>query len=269
MQEFGNNYDNLIAKLDGFIRKYYKNRLVRGAIYSVALLLGFYLTVAIMEYFAHFDTGMRTFLFWTFILSNLVIIGRYIVDPILRMNKLGKIISHEQASEIIGKHFTEVQDKLINVLQLKKEADNSQEQSSTSHILLLASIEQKTKELKPIPFSSAIDISQNRRYLKFAILPLGVFVFILFSAPSILRDSTNRLVNHGEYFERVAPFQFEVTSLPLKAVQQEDFEVKVKLTGTEIHQQLLYDAAWCYQWVADVEILIDHCGLECWSNDAE
>jgi hypothetical protein len=233
MQPSASSYNALIAKLDEFIRKYYKNRLVKGVIYSITLSLAFFLTVTVTEYYAHFDTGMRTFLFWTFVLCNLGIIGYYIIDPLLRMNKLGRIISHEQASAIIGRHFTTVQDKLINVLQLRKVAESSQ-QETTSQQLLLASIEQKTKELKPIPFTSAIDLTQNKRYLKFALIPLAVFVFILFSAPSIITDSTNRLVNHSEDFVPVAPFQFVVVNDPLKAVQQEDYEVKVKLTGSEI-----------------------------------
>jgi hypothetical protein len=234
MEQYTSSYDSLIARLDEFIRKFYKNRLIKGVIYSTALLLAFYLTVTLLEYYAHFNTGMRTFLFIAFTLSNLLLIGRYIIDPLLRMNKLGKVISHEQASAIIGTHFSEVKDKLINVLQLKKESESGPPHTGNSQQLLLASIEQKTKELKPVPFTSAIDLSQNRRYLKYALVPLCLFVFILFSAPSMLTDSTSRLMQFNTYFEREAPFQFVVLNKELKAVQQEDFEVKVKLTGTEI-----------------------------------
>jgi hypothetical protein len=167
------------------------------------------------------------------------VIARYVAYPVLKMNKLGKIISHEQASEIIGKHFPEVQDKLLNVLQLKKLSelppDSYRDPNSE---LIVASIEQKTKELKPVPFAAAIDLSQNRRYVKFALIPLSVFIFIIFSAPSVITDSTHRLVNHGEYFEREAPFQFNITSMPLRAVEQEDFTVKVKMTGEEIPENI-------------------------------
>ena len=36
------NYQSLIEKLDGFIRKYYKNQLLRGFIYSIGLVLLFF-----------------------------------------------------------------------------------------------------------------------------------------------------------------------------------------------------------------------------------
>jgi hypothetical protein len=40
----------IVQKLDEFIRKYYKNQLVRGSIYTVGLGLLFYLSAAIIEY---------------------------------------------------------------------------------------------------------------------------------------------------------------------------------------------------------------------------
>lgn len=52
--------------------------------------------------------------------------------------KLGKLISHEEAAKIIGTHFTDVKDKLLNVLQLK-----SQSIGYTDRTLFEASINQK------------------------------------------------------------------------------------------------------------------------------
>ena len=49
-------------KLDEFIRKYYKNQLIRGLIYSVGLVLLFYIGVSTLEYFAEFSTTIRTIL---------------------------------------------------------------------------------------------------------------------------------------------------------------------------------------------------------------
>ncbi|MEW6469070.1 MAG: DUF4175 family protein [Bacteroidota bacterium] len=230
------NYDTLIGKLDEFIRKYYKNQLIRGGIYTVAAVLAFYLAVVLLEYYARFDTGMRTFLFYAFVLTNAFIIGRLVIIPVLKLNRLGKIISHEQASEIIGRHFSQVQDKLLNVLQLKKA---SEMQSGSA--LLTASIDQKIKELRSIPFSSAIDLSQNKRYLKYALPPFCVFIIILFAAPSLITEPTKRIVEHGTFFEEEAPFQFVIRNSELKGVQHEDFELGIKLTGNEIPEKIFIE----------------------------
>lgn len=48
------------------------------------------------------------------------------------------MINHEEAAKIIGTHFTDVKDKLLNVLQLK-----SQSVGFTDRSLIEASINQK------------------------------------------------------------------------------------------------------------------------------
>jgi len=68
------NYAILISKLDEFIRKYYKNRVIRGAIFFTALLAAFFLIITLTEFFARFDTGVRTAIFYSFLGINLFII---------------------------------------------------------------------------------------------------------------------------------------------------------------------------------------------------
>ena len=104
-------YNILIEKLDAFTRKYYKNQLIRGGIYSFSLLLLFFLCVTALEYFGQFNTTVRTVLFYCYLLGNGYVITKLIFIPLVKIYKLGKIISHEEAARIIGKHFNNVQDK--------------------------------------------------------------------------------------------------------------------------------------------------------------
>ncbi len=227
-----NNYELLIYKLDEFIRKYYKNKLLKGSIYFVGLFVLFYLLVAVLEYFGHFGTTVRTVLFYSLLLAGGAVLGFWIVIPLLKLNRFGQIISHQQAGEIIGNHFAGVQDKLINTLQLHSQQKATD--SGISVMLLEASINQKIKELKPISLTAAIDFSQNKKYVKYAAIPVLVFFAILLFSPSILTDATTRLVKHTTYFEIKAPFQFMVLNKSLTAIQQSDFELQVKIIGDEI-----------------------------------
>ena len=226
-----NSYPILLDKLDEFIRKYYKNQLIKGVLYSVSGVLLFYISVTVSEYFAHFNSSVRTTLFYAFFAGSGFIIVKYIFIPLLKLNKLGKIISHEQAAEIIGKHFNNIEDKLHNVLQLQSLTHNS---SLITHNLIEASIEQKIKTLKPIPFGSAIDLSENKKYLKYALPPVLILVVILFAAPTVITDGTKRLVAHNTYFEQPAPFEFFVENKNLQTIQQEDFLLEIKINGSEI-----------------------------------
>lgn len=227
--ESNSNYHILIGKLDEFIRKYYKNQLIRGALYATGLLLVFFMAVASLEYFGHFNTTVRTILFWAFVGGSGFIIGNFIAIPLFKLWKIGKVISHQQAAAIIGKHFQNVQDKLLNVLELQHSAPDG-----ASRALVEASINQKIQELRPVPFTAAIDLKQNRKYARFAAIPLLLFFVVLFTNADVITDSTKRLVNHGTYFEKEAPFKFTIENASLKAVEQHDFPLKVKITGSEI-----------------------------------
>jgi hypothetical protein len=222
--------DILIQKLDEFTRKYYKNQLIRGVIYSLGFTLAFFLTVALLEYFGNFGTTIRTILYYSFIVGVLAIGVNWIIIPITKLYNLGKVISREKAADIIGHHFSDVKDKLLNVLQLRENSAHI----AGSEILIEAAINQKISELKPVPFTAAIDLNQNKKYLKYVLAPLLVIIILLFAAPSIITESTKRLVKHETYFEKQAPFTFAIENQLLQGIQQEDFELKIKITGNEI-----------------------------------
>jgi len=228
------NYQTLIDKLDAFIRKYYRNQLIRGLIYSFTACLLFFLGITALEYFGHFSISVRTGLFYGFILCTSYILAVYILRPLFHLYRLGKIISHEQAATIIGDHFTEIKDKLLNTLQLKKQSAESPEHLS----LINASIDQRIAGLRPVPFTAAIDLGKNKKYIRFAAIPVLCFIVILFAAPSLLKEGTHRLIRHDTYFEKPAPFTFEILNKELKTVQQKDFDLHVRVNGTEIPEQL-------------------------------
>ena len=56
--------DKLIEKLDAFIRKYYKNQLIKGVLYTIGLLLVLFILMSVFEYFGYFGTTVRMLLFW-------------------------------------------------------------------------------------------------------------------------------------------------------------------------------------------------------------
>jgi hypothetical protein len=225
MSKGHSNYEQLIKKLDEFIRKYYINQAIRGTLYTVALLFALFITFILLEHFFYFSTGVRKFLFFSFIGAAAISTAGWIFLPLLKYFRLGKVISHEHAAAIIGTHFSEVSDKLLNILQLNRQA---QEGGSE---LVLASVEQKTLELRPIPFKAAIDLGQNKKYVKYAAFPLLLIALLFFIAPGLITESTERIIQNHMHFERPAPFHFKVQNEELAVMQFEDFELKVVSEG--------------------------------------
>jgi hypothetical protein len=231
------SYQQLLEKLEAFIRKYYKNQILRGLIYSIGAFTIFFLITNLVEFFGHLGTGGRTVLFYGFIIITSIIFGKFIFIPIFKLFRLGKILSYEQASEIIGNHFTEVKDKLINTLQLNKQLSDH----SSHNFLIAASIDQKIRDIKPISFETAVDLKENFKYLRYAYIPVLAVVILWLIYPSLISDSSKRIISYNEVFEPAAPFNFNIENKELKTPSQQDFDLFVRVSGKEIPREVYID----------------------------
>lgn len=220
--------ESLIYKLDSFIKKYYRNELLKGLIYALIIGLGYFLTITLLEYFGKFSSGIRWFMFYSLVFVLGATFIRFIVYPLLKLFKIGKTINHHQAAQIVGAHFGNVKDKLLNTLQLQENAISA----GSSNSLLLASIEQKTAELRPVPFQKAVDFSENKNYLWYLLPVLILFSGILLFKPDVITSSAERIVNYNS--QAPAPFSFHIQNQQLTVVEGEEIEIEVKTKGSEI-----------------------------------
>lgn len=221
-----NNYELLISKLDAFIRKYYANKLIKGILVFLTLFLLFILTITVSEYFLYMPAWLRTSIAVLFVAGAATALVAWIIVPATKMARLGKVISHEQAATIIGQHFPEVSDKLLNILQLKHNSD-----SHTSKELIEASIDQKAKQLVTVPVVSAIDLSKNRKYLPYLLPVLLVGIFLLVAAPNVFRDASERLLQPTKTFEKPAPFTFVLKNKDLRTTRNSDYTLSATSEG--------------------------------------
>lgn len=221
-----NNYDWLVGRLDAFIRKYYANKLIRGVLVFLSCLLFYILTVTVSEYYLYMAVWMRIAILSLFVALGSSALVAWVVIPLAKMARLGSVISHEQAADIIGKHFPEVSDKLLNILQLRSSQD-----SQSSRELAEASINQKIAQISPVPISSAIDFKKNRKYLPFLLPPMLIGLFILVAAPNVFKESTSRLLQPTTEFEKPAPFNFIIKNPNLTAVRNSDFTITMQVQG--------------------------------------
>ena len=231
------SYELLIQRLDQFIRKFYLNKVIRGALYSVGLILALFLIFSLLEYQFYFEKTIRKVMYFSFIGISLFALGFWVVNPLLKYFRLGSRISHSQAADIIGNHFVNVKDKLLNILQLKSQSGGSKINSD----LIEASIEQKTEGLKLVPFRSAIDLSYNKKYAKFALPPFLILLALLFGAPSLIKESTHRIINNDKEFEKAAPFHFIMENDEIEVLQSEDVAITVKVDGTILPENVFID----------------------------
>ena len=222
----------LLMRIEEYKRKYYLNRLIKGSIFTAAVILSAFLVFNTLEYFGHFGTTFRTILFFSFLAAFLVSIIYWVIKPLIFLYGEKKPLSNEQAADQIGQYFPEVGDKLVNTLQLTRTLDHEQNE------LLMASINQKSKQLSFLKFADAIKINENRKYLKFAALPAGVIVLILMLYPAFFSKSTERIVNFKNEYQEDAPFTFVLENKKMQAFKNEDFIVNLTLQGSTIPESV-------------------------------
>ena len=229
------DFDLLIQKLNAFIRKFYLNQLVKGVLLFFTALLILFLFIDFIEYFAWMGKKARWITFFSFLMIAFFFFLFYVVKPLLKLLKVGKTLTYEQAAKIVGDHFPEVKDKLLNLLQLHfKKASYSKDELD----LLMASIDQKSRELTSVPVLKAIDLKQNIRYLKYFLPPFLLIVFLIVIVPSFIVEPTKRIVHYDEHFVKPLPYQIILLNDSMICPQHEDFIVKIKIDGDELPQSL-------------------------------
>ncbi len=227
-----NSIDLIFNKLEEFIKKYYLNQLIKGSFFFIGIGLLYFLFTLFVEYFFWLKPTGRTILFWMFITVEVILFFRFICFPIFKLFKIQKGIGYKEASKIIGNHFSQVNDKLINFLQLAESPEKSE--------LLLASIEQKAENLKPVPFSNAIDFKKSYKFLPLALLPLLLLAMFYVSGHSdIISDSMTRVVNYSQRYSPPAPYEFVIKNHQLTVNQGEDYVLQVKTAGSVIPEQVM------------------------------
>ncbi|MFD0977236.1 hypothetical protein [Salinimicrobium gaetbulicola] len=204
---------------------------MKGLILFIAIGLLYFLLTLFIEHIFWLDQTGRSILFWAFILVEVFLFGRFIVYPLLKMFRISKGIDHTEASKIIGNHFPEVSDKLLNVLQLK----NSSRQTE----LLLAGIDQKAKELRPVPFSMAIDLKKNLPYLKYAAIPIFILGLLFISGrEEVISGSYERVVHYKTAYEPPSPFYFNLKDQNLKVRENESLTINVMTEGEVVPENV-------------------------------
>ena len=220
-----NEFPKITQKLHQFSLKFYTNELIRGSILFLSFGIIYLFFILFIEYFLWLKPLSRTILFWIFIFVELLLLTKFILFPVFKIVGLQKGISFEESSKIIGRHFPEVGDKLLNILQLKQQSSQSD--------LLLASINQKSASLQPIPFVKAIDYSKNKKYLKYGLIPIFIwFLSSISGTNGALTKSLERVVNYKTTYLPPTPFSFLLISNKLQVVQGNDVTVAFKIVGS-------------------------------------
>jgi hypothetical protein len=220
-----NSVELLLEQVDAFIKKYYKNLMLKGVLLFIIIFLVSFLIVAGLEYIGRFNSLIRGVLLFSFIAVNAYVLIRYFIVPLTKLFSFGKRIDRYQAAEIIGSFFPEINDKLLNTLQLRDEEIGAQQNIE----LLRASVKQNASKLSSFQFATAVDYSENRRYFKYVVPVILSFVIIGLVLPNLFTDSSERLLNYNQTFIEDPDFTFNLLNESLQVEEGSTLTIQVKV----------------------------------------
>ena len=222
-------------KIREFLRKYYLNKLYKGIIFFVIVLLATFIAFSLFEYFSYSNTVIRSVLFFSFIALAVGIGIAYILIPALKIGGLGKQLTNEEVAKIIGDHFEQIDDKLLNLFELQKQMERG---DYVSYDLLSAAIDNKIDSFRAYSFVQAIPVGKTKRFALWMLLPIAIFLLLFSIKKELFTESTKRIVHYSEVYEKPAPYSFVITNDSLKAFQYEDYTVNVKVEGSEVPDEV-------------------------------
>ncbi len=139
-------------------------------------------------------------------------------------------LSDEAVARQIGKNLPEVQDKLLNYIQLRSHATNSQ--------LAQAGLLRRSKQLGALSFIRAIPWRKNYRYLRYFLPVCGSFTLIWLIQPDFITQSSKRIYHYERTYAPPAPFYFLVDDAALVAFAGEPYVLDVQLKGKYLPEQV-------------------------------
>ena len=222
-------------KIREFLRKYYLNKLYKGIIFFVIVLLATFIAFSLFEYFSYSNTVIRSVLFFSFIALAVGIGIAYILIPALKIGGPGKQLTNEEVAKIIGDHFEQIDDKLLNLFELQKQMERG---DYVSYDLLSAAIDNKIDSFRTYSFVQAIPVGKTKRFALWMLLPIAIFLLLFSIKKELFTESTKRIVHYSEVYEKPAPYSFVITNDSLKAFQYEDYTVNVKVEGSEVPDEV-------------------------------
>jgi hypothetical protein len=222
---------DLRERLAQFRAAYYRLHILRGVFLVFLWGGGVFLLSSLTEGLFWWGVPIRLFLWLTWLGGLVYFLLRKVLWPILQYGfRLRGYLSDEEAARWIGRHFPEIQDKLLNALQLEG-------QSSAFHAAVVLALEERRAVVLRYPWEGALPRKAIRRY--------GLLLLGLLLVGALFGSACRRWWEGGaavspayEGFHPPLPYTIEVEGLRSFYRKGESLSLTFRLRGTTLPRML-------------------------------
>lgn len=231
-------------KIQNFIRKLYLYKALENFIVFILFFGAYFLLYLLVESVFYFDSSIRTILFYLSLGVGIIWLAYKVIFPFVQSFIPKFQITKEYASVLIGESDSEINDRLLNLLQLEKLGNGD---------LIIESINQLEKDLFRFNFLKAINLKNLILFSKLTLVPLLFFVLLsLINFDSIIANPTERVLSFNEKFNKPLDFNITILNDSLRGVEGEEFDFIFKSNSAE--QIFLYEGVDVFELSAINEI---------------
>lgn len=226
----------LIARLSS-LRSRREWQHIRTGLFRALGICVFIATIALaVEAVFHLPITGRTILFWTtagLCASSVVML---FLPAVFEKVGIRPRLTNEDLAARIGRHFAEVEDKLVNVLQLNHAFAM---QSAGSGAFAHAAFSTEYGSVRHLDFNAILDNRPVRRSMLFFIVALIVAGGTFIGTGSELLAAGDRLIHFETFYQKPAPFELIVEPGNTKLLRGAPVKFVVRTKGEQLNNLTL------------------------------
>jgi len=227
----------------------YRLELQSGVIIFGAISLLSIAAVALIELAFRLDVTGRTILFWALVSFVMLLLSWHVIQPLLRSLGILRQVNDFTLANHVGHFFPQIRDRLLNLLQLRKEIETGT--SLYSPELVDASFVDLADNIQGLDFLQSVDVAPVRRSIRlFGLSVVGALLFLAANSSSLL-GSLYRVVRFTQAFTPPPAFTFEVFPGNKEITKGQSVEVRVKVHAAALSIPEIQERTLELLWRAD------------------
>ena len=216
--------NNIEFKIQHYISRLYQYKALENLVVFILFFTAYYLLYLLIESIFYLSSISRTFLFYFTLVASTFWLFIKIIYPLGQSYFPKFQISIEQASKQIGNSNSGINDRLLNLIQLKKLGNDA---------LIVEGINQLENELFSFDFLQTLSLQNLKLFVKLLVIPSLFFVILsVVNFDGIVLNPTNRILSFNDNFKKPLNFEIAILNDSLDVVEGDDLILKFKINST-------------------------------------
>ena len=220
-------YKEIISKLERLVKREYFLFAAIGIQATVLVGILIFFSFSVLESLFHFESVVRTILFFVFLTFTIGVFVFLFVNPLLKYFNIFRKTDYHKVAKKAGSNFEFLKDDLLNAMQLVSVENGTKNYSISMIDAAFLNVYEKSKSIQ---FESIVSFAKAKELFKYFIVTFIITsALLLFVNP--LNAAAFRLINFNQEFIPPAKYTFEIHPGNAQLTKGDDISISIKVNG--------------------------------------